>query len=387
MDRSADILMDMIRYAVFDPDASSMTSEPISDAMLTELYMLAKRHSMTGLVGHALEARNLLKDSPVCALFRKAMFNEIYYYEKLNFTYELLCEELERAQIDFLPLKGAVLRQYYPQPWMRTSCDIDILVHKKDISRAEAVLTSALGFEKSGTTTHDISFYSTDAIHVELHYDLVERRRAGKARQVLARIWEHAAPVQDGSYRHKLDDAMFYFYHIAHMAKHFELAGCGIRMFLDLCLLMEPMQNSRSQIDVLLEKSGLLTFDKEACELCKVWFLGQKPTDNSSKLTKFILDSGTFGTRENLYITGKRRHGGTAGYLLSRVFIPYKLLKNQYPILEKWPILAPICAVHRVYLLLFGRKRTRLQEYFRATNSDAATNAENIADVLDIVGL
>ena len=387
MDRTADILMDVIRYAAFDPDVSSITSEPIPDEMLGELYILAKRHNLTGLVSHALEAQNLAKDSPVSTLFQKAMFNEIYYYEKLNFTYQMLCEALEDGQIAFLPLKGAVMRQYYPQPWMRTSCDIDILVHENDISRAETILTSALGFKESGRTTHDISFYSSDGIHVELHYELIESKRAGKAGQVLERIWEHAAPVQDGSYRHRLDDAMFYFYHIAHMAKHFESGGFGIRMFLDLCLLMEPMKNSRSQIEVLLRESGLLAFDKVACEICRVWFSGQEHTINSRKLESFILDGGTFGTRENIDITGKRRHGGTAGYLLSKVFLPYKTLKKLYPVIEKWPILAPICAVHRVYPYVLGRKRTRLQAYFRVTKSDLAAKAEDIADILDIVGL
>lgn len=387
MDRSADILIDLIRYAVFDPDSSSVASEPISDEILVELYMLAKRHNLAGMVAHALEAQNLLQKSPVSSLFRKAMFNEIYYYEKLNFTYQMLCEALEDAQIPFLPLKGTVMRQYYPQPWMRTSCDIDILVHENDIPRAKAVFTSVLSFKESGRTTHDISFYSTDRIHVELHYELIESKRAGKAGQVLERIWEHAAPVQGGSYRHKLDDAMFYFYHIAHTTKHFESSGCGIRMFLDLCLLMEPMKNSRSQIEVLLRESGLLTFDKVACEICRVWFSGQEHTINSRKLESFILDGGTFGTRENIDITGKRRHRGTAGYLLSKAFIPYKSLKKLYPIMEKWPILAPICAVHRVYPYVFGRKRTRLQEYFRVTKSDISAKAEDIADILDIVGL
>lgn len=386
MDRSADILIDMIRYAVFDPDRSSVASEPISDEVLAGLYMLAKRHNLTGLVSHTLEAQNLTKDSPVSTLFQKAMFNEIYYYEKLNFTYQMLCEALEDAQIAFLPLKGAVMRQYYPQPWMRTSCDIDILVHKDDVSHAETVLTSALGFNKTGETTHDISFYSTDGIHMELHYDLIEQGRAGKAGQVLEGIWEHATPVKGGSYQHKLDAAMFYFYHIAHMAKHFESAGCGIRMFLDLCLLMERMKNSRSQIEVLLRDSGLLTFDKVACELCRAWFLGQKHTINSLRLANVILDSGTFGPRENIDITGKRRHGGTVGYLLSRAFLPYKTLKKLYPVIEKWPILIPICVIHRACQFLFGWKRARLQEYFRVTKSDAA-KAEDIADILDIVGL
>ena len=36
--------------------------------------------------------------------------------------------KIKKVQIPFLPLKGSVIRQYYPEPWMRTSCDIDILV-------------------------------------------------------------------------------------------------------------------------------------------------------------------------------------------------------------------------------------------------------------------
>jgi hypothetical protein len=224
-------------------------------------------------------------------------------------------------------------------------------------------------------------------MHVELHYGLIERGRAGKAGRILEQIWEYAEPVQNGSYRHKLDDAMFYFYHVAHMVKHFQSSGCGIRMFLDLCLLMERMKNSRSQIEALLRESGLLTFDRVACELCGAWFCGQEHTINSLRLANVILDSGTFGTRENLYITGKRRHGGTVGFFLSKIFLPYVILKNTYPILEKWPILAPFCAIHRVCQFLFGRKRTRLQEYFRATKSNVTAKEENIADVLDNVGL
>ena len=387
MDRSADILIEMIRYAVFDPERSSDASERISDEMLAELYMMAKRHSLTGLVGHALEAQNLFKESSVSALFQKAIFNEIYYYEKLNYTYQMLCETLENARIAFLPLKGCILRQYYPQPWMRTSGDIDLLVHKDDFSSAETVLTSALGLTKTGETKHDVSFHSADGIHLELHYELIERGRAGKACQVLERIWEHATPVQGKSYQHELDDAMFYFYHVAHMAKHFESAGCGIRMLLDLCILMESMENSRSQIDVLLREGGLQKFDNVVCDLCRVWFLGQEATVNSKKLENIILDSGTFGSRENTYIIGKRQQGGTVGFFRSKVFLPYRDLKNAYPILNKWPIFAPICTIHRWCSFLFGRKRIRLQKYFSLTQRDDAAEIEDIANILDMVEL
>ena len=45
----------------------------------------------------------------------------IYRYEKINYELNRLRSALNEAQIPFIPLKGSVLRQYYPEPWMRTS--------------------------------------------------------------------------------------------------------------------------------------------------------------------------------------------------------------------------------------------------------------------------
>ena len=45
------------------------------------------------------------------------------------------CNALEKAQIPFVPLKGSVIRKYYPEAWMRTSSDIDVLVHKEDVEK------------------------------------------------------------------------------------------------------------------------------------------------------------------------------------------------------------------------------------------------------------
>ena len=128
MDRPIDVLLRVVRQEILKMDTDRSPMEPVTGEMQMALYTLAKKHSLAGLVGQALEAQGLLKDSTASALFQNAMFNEIYYYEKMNFVYQIVCDALERAQIPYLPLKGAVLRQYYPQPWMRTNSDIDILV-------------------------------------------------------------------------------------------------------------------------------------------------------------------------------------------------------------------------------------------------------------------
>ena len=389
MDRPIDVLLRVVRQEILKTDTDRSPMEPLTGEMQMALYTLAKKHSLAGLVGQALEAQGLLKDSTASALFQNAMFNEIYHYEKMNFVYHMICDALEEAQIPYLPLKGAILRQYYPQPWMRTSGDIDILVPKNWIRQAEKILADKFDVDiyKIYGSGHDISFYSKDGIHVELHYDLMEDDRAGKSPRVLKKTWEHARSVSPGTYRYVMDDAMFYFYHIAHLSKHFEAGGCGIRFFLDTQLLLERIQSDRFQVDCLLKEGSLLTFEEAVRQLCQVWFSGKEHDTRSRQVESFVLDSGIFGTLENVYINRRRRYGGTVRYFLSRVFIPYQSLKDKYPIVKRWPILTPVYEVYRLFQLLFGRKRFYLETYFKATKTDGAAKAKAITELMDMVGL
>ena len=66
-------------------------------------------------------------------------------------------------------------------------------------------------------------------------------------RGVLAQIWDTAVSAGPGSHRLLLADEMFYFYHIAHMVKHFEVGGCGIRPFLDLWIMNHRMEHWYSE--------------------------------------------------------------------------------------------------------------------------------------------
>ena len=42
----------------------------------------------------------------------------------------------EQQKIFFLPLKGAVIRDFNPEAWMRTRSDIDILIREEDYEKA-----------------------------------------------------------------------------------------------------------------------------------------------------------------------------------------------------------------------------------------------------------
>lgn len=63
-----------------------------------------------------------------------------------------ICRALDDAGIDYIPLKGSVLCNLYPAPEMRTSSDIDVLVHEEDLERAVRTIESATDFGKYTTS-------------------------------------------------------------------------------------------------------------------------------------------------------------------------------------------------------------------------------------------
>ena len=156
---------------------------------------------------------------------------------------------------------------------MRTSSDIDVLVHPEDLDRATALLLEQLGYKQSGRATHDVSFYSPSRVHVELHYSLIEDDRAGGSTDVLETVWQNATLVEDTKATYEMKDAMFYFYHVAHMAKHLESGGCGIRPFADLYLLDRSIneETRRARRDLLC-KGGLEVFANACSKLSQIWF-------------------------------------------------------------------------------------------------------------------
>ena len=349
--QTIELLFALLRSAIGEK-ATDENISSLSDEQLSRLIAISKRHDISHLMALGLKQNSLFPEKET--EIDKNIFKAIYRYERLNFEYAKLCEALESGEIPFVPLKGSILRRYYPEAWMRTSCDIDILVHREDLEPAIAYLSENLKYVEKERATHDVSLYSPSGIHVELHFDLVEEGRANDAIEVLGRVWENLSLCEGKSYWHEMTDEFFYFYHIAHMAKHFETGGCGIRPFIDLWILDNIEGIDRGKRDELLSKGDLLQFANSARRLSKIWFGAEEHDGLSLKLQGFILHGGVYGTVENRVALQQKKRGGRIGYILSRIFVPHAKLKRYYPILEKYPWLMPFMQVRRWFMLMKG---------------------------------
>lgn len=358
------VLFALLRAAVCDEVLSEEVVAACTPDVLSEVYSLAHKHDLAHLVSSSLENTAL----PQCDTLEKLAYAKnqaVYRFLRLDHAYQQICVVLESAAIPFIPLKGSVLRRYYPEQWMRMSSDIDILVREEQLEHAVEVLKSTLRFSAAEKGDHDISLYSPAGVHLELHYDTVQQRYADdRRRAVLAKIWETAEPVKPGSREFAMSGEMFYFYHMAHMAKHFENGGCGIRAVLDTWILDHRIGHDREKRSALLEQGGLLAFAQAMEKVAAFWFSGEMPDPITEQVSEYILRGGLYGNKENRAAFGQAKLGGKWRYLITRrIFMPYEYLKAEYPILKTRKWLTPLCQILRwLRMLRSGRAGVHLAE-------------------------
>lgn len=386
MENIVRVIMNLIACEVCGKEIDR-TQYELSREELEKLYELSKSHDLAHIVGNSLIKNGLVSDPELKAGFKKQIMTAVYRYEKLQYELTRLKDVLNEAKIPFIPLKGSVIRKFYPEPWLRTSCDIDVLVKEKDIERASELLTERMSYKKERKGSHDVSLFSESGIHLELHYSLIEEKRIENAELLLQSVWDHAAAVSD-TYEYILSDEMFYYYHIVHMAKHFvETGGCGIRPFLDVWVLNHRIDFDREKREKLLSDGGLSVFAKQAELLSEVWFGNAEHTEITREMEEYILRGGVYGTTTNRVAVQQQKQGGKLKYALSKIFISYDIIKFHYPILQKHRWLTPIMEVRRWGKLIFCGHLKRTVKELKYNNTISEDDAAEAKTLLKNVGL
>lgn len=340
------VMFALLRFEIFGTELCERAKKAITPEILPTLYKLSKKHDLAHLIGNALDKNGLLpENSEAKKRFLAERNKAVYRLEQQNYELDRVCESLEEAGIDFLPLKGNVIRAYYPKGWQRTSCDIDILVQADQLDEAAKHLSETLSYEIGEKTVNDLSLFAPNGVHIELHYDLTECGRFSP--DILGDIWQYASVKEGSKHRYFLSNEAVYFYHIAHMVKHFEDGGCGVRPFLDLYLLAKHMPMYELKAKEMLASYHFTDFAKACEKLARVWFEREEHDQTSKRLEAFILHGGAYGTVDNRVALQQAKKGGKLRYLWSRIFISNRELKLKYPALEKRPYLAPFYHIKR----------------------------------------
>ncbi|MBR2472785.1 MAG: nucleotidyltransferase family protein [Clostridia bacterium] len=381
------IMLALLKNAI---DGSVLTDDQkaqIDENAAERLYVLSAKHDLAHIVGYSLKKQGIKVSDKIALAFEKQIMLAVFRDEGMSFAIAELSAFLEEEGADFVLLKGSVLKKYYPEKWMRTNCDIDLLVRKTEMDCITKLVCEKLNYTPKGRTSHDVSFAAPNGVSVEIHFDLVEEDIHPEGKGLADRVWLSVRPKEGYKHNLEMSDAAMYCYHLTHMAKHFREGGCGVRSFIDLWLLSNIDTAMPEEREKMIAESGLVDFENATRTVAKVWFEGGEHSSLSGYVEEYILNGGVYGSYENRVYSQQTRQGGKLKYLWKRTFLPMESLKNRYPVVRKYPILAPIYQFERFFTMVREKRLGKAVEEFKVNAKMSKEKIESGADLIKKLGL
>ncbi len=319
---------------------------------------LAVRHNIVPMLFYSVESDNVPKNvmDKINSIFFRSLTvseNQIYYIKRIS-------DAFEENGIDFVLLKGSVLKNMYPASDMRVMGDADILIKTEQYAKIKQTLEK-IGFAEQKECDPEI-IWNIHGLHLELHKSLFAKRNSDFY-AYFGDGWENAVLINEKKHTYVLNPEASLVYLIAHLAKHMRNGGVGVRHITDIWIYGSKVKFDEKIVEKELEKLKLLEFYKNILKTINVWFNGAERDDTTDLITRWILSSGSFGTAEQ-YLLGNAlkkkiangRMESKGKLLLRSAFPPYSVMCGIYPVLRKIKLLLPFMyAVRIISRIIFKR--------------------------------
>ena len=299
---------------------------------------------------------------------------------------------------EVLPLKGSLIRKYYPQPDMRTMGDIDFLV-KTDMSNQSRLKVREIMHE-NGYTDDVLDDGQVDAfrkgsqLYAEIHYEFMYKTHSHYEDFIID--WSKMPTTNENPLVHTMTAEDLYYFNIGHFLKNIYNRGIGFRSVMDCYVLWNALnEEEQKSVSSRLENIGVLDFNNALISLGKIWFDDEENDGSLDAFENYLLDTHVYGIVKNASIMNfaKRNANGTKKdrlkFYLSRFFPSAIELYNRFKIKHRIFVLLPFLWAARLVMLPFSSKEKRDKIKTEINNVDSVSQQEidNLKKVFDEVGL
>lgn len=330
-----------------------------------KIYRLACIHNVCAIVADRIMAlsEDTGIDSELMSQFRQQLGYTLIDSGEKEEAQIFIKELLESSNIDYIFIKGAVLKNYYPVPELRTSSDTDVIIRHTDMEKVRSIIA------KKATDISDNNSNVITALYNNQHIEIHSERDSDHP--YFDGIFDMCE--KDGN-KYIISDELHLIYVLCHMIKHFKMCGAGIKMFMDIDVLLRRLGSF--DYKSFIDKCSQLNIDvfASACfSLCRKWF--DTPICKDADLSadkkvialfeEEILNSGNFGfnVRDlgNYYINKGTKLNQKNSFItkiraMAALFFPKKeYLMRQYKYARKCPFLLPIAWANRIAAAVFKR--------------------------------
>ena len=201
---------------------------------------------------------------------------------------------------------------------------------------------------------HDV-YYKRPVMNIELHRALISEKYE-KFYDYSGSGWQLARLKESCQYIYEMSKEDFYIYHMAHLVKHYQNGGTGIRSVMDVWVYLNRYRTEMdwNYINSELNKMELLAFTKNIEKLSACWFDGVESCELFDKMTAFILSNGVHGLSKNSFMIAMMKNNAAKSfkivkvlYTLNLFFPDRKTMVILFPVLNKLPFLLPVTWVLR----------------------------------------
>ncbi|MBO4845261.1 MAG: nucleotidyltransferase family protein [Lachnospiraceae bacterium] len=345
------------------------------------LFKTARRHGIAALVAYALE-KNEYKgiDLTTASAFRTEKDKSVRKIMLFDVERKVILDFFEKEGIRYLPLKGIILQELYPEYGMRQMADNDILYDVKGQKKLKDFMVSR-GFTAKGVGVgvHDC-YYKEPVYNFEMHTKLFDQSlHGGVIGDYYADVWDWAMPDEGKRFGYHMKYEDFYIYVLAHAGKHHNGSGTGIRTLVDILVMDRAFKTfDRSYVETELDKLGIKTLEEKLHNLSvkllsdpdKTYDAFNGLTDDERQEMDYILSSGTYGTLENGVKNRMIKEIGVGPvtkkvrlkYYFKRIFPNQETMVPYFPPAKYKPLI-PFVWIFRILRGMTTRRKKALNEF------------------------
>lgn len=349
----------------------SPSKEFLDDIDQERLFKLSSAHSLDAIVGTTLKASGVKISTKWEENIQKSIRKAILF----DAERKKICVFFESNQIWYMPLKGVILKDFYPSLGLRQMSDNDILFDK---TRAKDVKTFMLsqGYRclYYGIGQHD-SYEKEPVYNFELHTSLYSLNK--KFEKYYKNVNNRLVKNSESDYKYGFTDEDFYIYILTHAYKHYTSGGTGVRSLLDFYVYLINKPNlDFSYIENECKKLDIFDYEIKSRNLCMKIFkenIPEKSTEFEEYLTNeemnelmYYISSGAYGRQDRqvknkLERFKKEKNGNKFKFIIRRIFPDMEVYKIYYPFFYKHKILLPIGWFYRLIkgVTLYGKRNFR----------------------------
>ncbi|MFR5876140.1 MAG: nucleotidyltransferase family protein [Eubacterium sp.] len=338
------------------------------------IYNLADNHDVAGIIAREIK---LLPDDYKPKNEFKSYFNQQLGLTVKNYSVKELAKEkikafFDKNEIKHIFVKGEVIKKYYPIPELRTSGDIDVTIQPEDFDKTLEII------KKSNTVILNVV---SNTITISLFKVEIEIHKYADVKSDYFDCVFDLCTLRDG-YTYEMDKYTHLLYITCHLCKHLAYRGAGIRMLMDMDVLVRAIENfNRDKFIKMCFEAEIGKSAEVLLSLCNLWFKTPvKPyydiVKDISLITAFehiMLDGGSFGYNINS-IPFSSADSSRIKTLLKLAFPDRDFLKVAYPYYEKHSFLLPVARANRIADGFF-KKRKQAKASVKQIMSDSNISA------------